>query len=126
MGITIFYKGKLKSPHLISPLLNELEALCSELNWNYDPFSDADLNLNGANLRLHPQAEPLGFFFHPDGQLVNLMAAILEKENPSKPLMEDVNINPLQVCWCKTQFVGPVVHKMIGELLIYLQKKYFA
>lgn len=125
MGVTIFYKGKLKSPELIVPVLDELKNLCDELNWKYDPFSDADLNLTGANLQLHSQAEPLGFFFYPDGRLGNFLSAILEKQNPTLEHSKNTEIDPLQVCWCKTQFAGPLVHKMIIELLVYLRKKYF-
>jgi hypothetical protein len=126
MGVTVFYKGKLKSPDLIEPLLEELQSLSSELSWKFDPFSDTDLNLTGANLRLHPEAEALGFFFYPDGRLGNLISAILEKEKPTPADSRYKELDVLHLCWCKTQFADPSIHIMTVELLVYLQNKYFA
>ncbi len=116
----------MKSPDLIQPLLDELADLSCELNWEYERFSFADLNLTGINLQLHSHAEPLGFFFYPDGRLGNSLSAFLEKQNPTRTYSKDSEIDSLQVCWCKTQFAGPVVHKMVVELLVYLRGKYFA
>ena len=123
MGVTVFYKGVLKSPDLIDPLLDELKHLAEELGWEFCPFSDTDLNLSGAALQVHPEAESLDFYFNPQGRLVNIAEAIFRKEGRSNPAEDE--IDALHLCWCKTQFAGPLVHKMVVELLVYLQEKYF-
>ena len=123
MGITVFYRGSLKFPDLIDPLLDELKHLSEELGWEFHPFAAEELNLRGAGLQLHPEAESLDFYFDPPGRLVNIAEAIFRKEGRSNPAKDEVDA--LHLCWCKTQFAGPMVHKMVIELLIYLQKKYF-
>jgi len=123
MGITISYKGRLKSPQLIPELLKELEYLCQEMSWEFHPFSDDDLNVTGASLHVHPDAESLDFYFDKTGRLINIAGQIIQKESGKLP--EAYAEVMLYVSFCKTQFAGPLVHKMVIELLLYLRKKYF-
>lgn len=128
MGVTVFYKGKLRSPRLVAPLIEELEQLADEMGWESDPFSDNEFEVNGILLQVHPKAEGLRFFFNANGELVNLLDLISEKET-GKSIAEEFNVEGVDtrhLLFCKTQFAGPAAHKMVVELLVYLQKKYFA
>ena len=39
MGVTIHYRGKLKSPSLIEPLMEEVADICQSKNWKYNLFN---------------------------------------------------------------------------------------
>ncbi|GAB4380638.1 MAG: hypothetical protein Kow0042_30860 [Calditrichia bacterium] len=113
----------LKSPDLLIPLLEELARLSEEIGWAWSPFAAEELNLQGGSLQVHPAAESLSFYFDPHGRLLNIAEAIFRQEGRSEP--EQNESDALHLCWCKTQFAGPVAHKTVIELLVYLQKKYF-
>lgn len=123
MGVTVHYRGELKSADLLPTVLEELEAICRETGWDFDPFSAEELDAAGASLQLHPEAESLDFYFDHNGRLVNIAGLILREKAGKLP--PEYPEEMLYVCSCKTQFAGPLVHKMVVELLLYLRKKYF-
>lgn len=124
MGVTIFYKGQLQSPELLTPLTEELASLAEEMGWKHFRFADEKPFITGVSLQLHPQAEPLGFFFDTAGRLVNIAAAgVFLRDHAGE---QDRFDESCYLCWCKTQFAGPFTHKMAIELPDYLEKKYFA
>ena len=40
MGVTIHYRGKLKSPDMIADLTHEIEDICIANNWKHNVFTD--------------------------------------------------------------------------------------
>jgi hypothetical protein len=135
MGITISYKGKLKSPSLIQPLTDEIADIASIMKWKFDvidedfeiPFSarlehDTDgahikghLPLKGISFQPHEQCETVGFYFDKKGVLRNM--AIMAFEGPQGKHTDWQTV--------KTQFASPEVHITIVKLLKHLQNKYF-
>jgi len=97
MGVTLHYRGKLKSPALIEPLVSEVGALANEAGWRclfVDPepreiFDGIFATLRGIEIQVHPQCEFLNLVFDKNGRLIfvlglELLAShgfIVEKED---------------------------------------------
>ncbi len=136
MGITIHYKGNIKSMSLIDQLQKEMVDICESMSWEYNllnedlsqPFSaelihtdrgaeiEGHIPLKGIIINTDPNNESLDLLFNPKGQLSSFMLEILFHEGT---LSEE----QLWV-FVKTQF-GPIdAHIAIVKLLDYVKKKY--
>jgi hypothetical protein len=137
MGVTIHYRGKLKSPNLINDVVSEIEDICLSNNWHYRILGDEkqritelsekaghkgklldkilNLNIDGISFKPHEDAENMQFIFDKEGALKSVFATMLGMNEGKK----------LEWIFCKTQFAGADIHIKLINLLIYLQKKYF-
>lgn len=136
MGITIHYRGQLKSPDLIKPICSELKDIAQSMGWEYTLLNEdfvkpntAKLELNekgceitghlplkGITLSIHKDCSSFALFFDVNGALRDpiLMAQPEVRENKA-----------LSFISIKTQFAPPDIHITIIKLLKYLQKKFF-
>lgn len=136
MGITIHYKGHIKSMALIDQLQKEMVDICESMSWDYDllnedlnqPFSaelihtdrGAEINghipLKGIIINTDPNNESFDLLFNPKGQLSSFMLEIL--------LDEGTISEELLWVFVKTQY-GPIdAHIAIVKLLDYMKKNY--
>ena len=135
MGVTIHYRGKLKSTDLINPLMAEVEEICISNSWNYKlvdnpPINDEEpevefpdffnpdaesrqLGLRGITFEPHEESETVTFLFDTEGILSSVFSNIFKQKS--------------KYTWCfvKTQFAGMDTHIRIINLMRYLKKKYF-
>lgn len=137
MGVTIHYRGKLKSPDLINPLMDEVEEICISNNWKYqllneeiseegntppiyplpfeNDFEDDGFNhgLRGISFEPHEESESVTFLFNAEGILTSIFSNMFRQKS--------------KYTWCfvKTQFAGADTHIRIINLMRYLKKKYF-
>ncbi len=136
MGITIHYKGTLKSVGMISPLIEELVDIAKTMEWEYkildksiDQTSDfklvhdeksdkiiAKLPLKGISVSIHKKCEKLQLFFDKNGIL----------RDPPQMEFSHVHEEAPSFLFIKTQFAPLQVHITIIKLLKYLSKKYFS
>jgi len=136
MGITIHYRGRIKSVDLIRPLVHEVTDIAKTMKWKYNtrdedfavPYSakfkhtakglgiGGSLSIKGISFQPHPSSEWFYLFFNKYRVLCDIMAYAFEGKVRRKP----VSIST------KTQFAGPDVHMTVVKLLKYLAKKYFA
>ncbi|MFH1037581.1 MAG: hypothetical protein V1789_02785 [PVC group bacterium] len=135
MGLSIHYRGRLKSPDLISSITEELTDICRSLGWESgclgEDFSRENtsrlvhtgkgaritghLPLKGVGISPGQGCEGISFYFDRDGNLISpLMMAI------SGPVKGD-----LPWAAVKMQFAPLDIHLTIIELFRYLKKKYF-
>lgn len=114
MGVTIHYRGRLRSPADIQPFTNELADICRSTGWKYDLYHFTEPDVRGVIFKPHPESESVTFVFLEDGTLTNFMALKLcdEAEMPW--------------AFCKTQFAGVDTHVALCKLFQYLQKKWFS
>lgn len=142
MGVTIHYRGKLKSTDLIATLIEEVEEICLTNDWNYqihenntgvetesipettflsddyDPdFGFENIGhstgLRGISFEPHEESESVSFLFDTEGVLRSIFSNVFRKK--------------AKYTWCfvKTQFAGVDTHIRIINLMKYLKKKYF-
>lgn len=143
MGITLHYKGKLKSVDLVPALKQELIDIAVSKDWHYtivdpeDQFylgeedeseedelgsrdkKDAPLPLTGLMLGAD-NAEPLYLTFLPDGRLISPLLAVFGRKDIEAFLAEDE-----YYAFTKTQNSGSEVHIEYVRLLKYISSKYF-
>ena len=155
MGVTIHYRGKLKSPDLIKNLTNEVEDICIANNWKHnlltdekphgnhvfdddddDDFDDDDANVNIENNRnLMPQTRKRpdiglrGITFQPHEECETL-TLLFDTEGVLQSLFSMIfGSHDSRVkyphIFVKTQFSGIETHIKVINLLVYLKKKYF-
>lgn len=130
MGLTIHYRGQLKSPDLIRPLSDELADIAKSLGWKTQHL-DGDLirentarlvhtkkgatitgylPIRGISLSPGKGCEGIDFFFDHEGYLTSPLAVALPRSSPDDhPFL-----------WVKTQFAKPDVHMAIVKLSKYL------
>jgi hypothetical protein len=129
MGVTIHYRGNLKSPDMVNPLIEDLEDICRSADWKYSLLEPKELSketlaeipahfahLRGISFKPHEESEPLQFIFNEHGEWRTFLNVILGDKLP-KGLKN--------WAFVKTQFAGPETHIAVINLLIYLRKKYF-
>jgi hypothetical protein len=136
MGITIHYRGRIKSIDLIRPLVDEVTDIAKTMKWKYNtrdedfavPYSakfkhtakglsiGGSLSIKGISFQPHPSSEWFYLFFNKYRVLCDIMAYAFEGKARRKP----VSIST------KTQFAGPDVHMTVVKLLKYLAHKYFS
>ena len=137
MGVTIHYRGRLRTPELIDPLIREVTDIARSMSWECQSFDEVILSgdeelsaqylnfwrpagwtsvrLRGLFVTPHPRSESLRFLFDPEGRLIDF----LDLKFGEPPFEE------LSWIFTKTQFAGPEVHVAVVGLLKYLKKKYF-
>lgn len=127
MGVTLHYKGKLKSEELIDEVIKELVDISEARNWRYQIITPAEkeeaeseaLILSG--IMTGPEScEPISMTFLPDGRLVSPMLSVFPREDIERFLKDDD-----YYAFTKTQFGGAETHIEIVKLLKYLSSKYF-
>jgi len=126
MGVTLHYKGILKSPSLIEEITNELIDISEAKEWSYKLIKsqkqdslDSGLNLNG--IMLNPEGcEPISMTFLDNGRLVSPMLSVFPPNDIKRFLEDDA-----YYAFTKTQFAGIDTHIEIVKLLKYLAEKYF-
>lgn len=117
MGVTIHYRGKLRSAADIQPLTDELIDICKSAGWNYrelsfpDPES-GDEPFSGLTIQPHPKSESIWMLFNVRGEL-------------SHPFGYDLEDGGLPWSFTKTQFAGAEGHIAICQLFRYLEKQWF-
>lgn len=136
MGITILYRGKLKSPDLIDTMSKELSKIANLMEWDYTILDEdfkkptdiklevrengceivGHLALKGINLNVHKDCSSLSFLFDLNGILRDPVQMAREQavENETPPFS-----------FVKTQFAPPDIHITLIKLLRYLKRKYF-
>lgn len=142
MGVTIAFKGKLKSPALVENIIDDVEDICLTNNWWYriineeQPSSippslafdkdsetgevkriniEGELGLKGISFQPHKESETIELFFDTEGVLRPIFSMIFKGESRVK----------YPWVFVKTQFAGVETHIKIINLLLYLRKKYF-
>lgn len=143
MGISLHYRGKIKSTKLIAELTNEVEDICKTNNWSYKIFDDEthrplekneelidaylsedeendlrqpDLGLRGITFRPHERSESVALLFDENGIIRSILSVLF-------PYIQEDEKYPWS--FVKTQFAGAQAHVKVVNLLVYLQKKYF-
>jgi hypothetical protein len=136
MGVTIHYRGRLKSPDLIQNLTHEVEEICISNNWKYNVLTDeiaqtageiGDVeiaetafafsqmrDMRGITFQPHPDSEAVSLIFDKDGALISFLGTMFNSLGRFR-----------NHCFVKTQFAGADAHIRIINLFIYLKKKYF-
>lgn len=147
MGVTIHYRGKLKSPDMTMGLMHEVEDICIANNWKHNLFTDdkphGDHDLSALdddfdgdstyNLmpksRKKPDLGLRGITFQPHEECETL-TLLFDKEGVLQSIFSmifgshDPRIK-YPHNFVKTQFSGIETHVKIINLLVYLKKKYF-
>ena len=136
MGITIYYKGKLKNKDEVYSLKDDLVDFAETMNWewhaldnDWDKPASAELDvkarraeikghlpLKGVSLQLHPNCETLTLYFDQEGRLMDPIGLIMIREGRLKPQSAYLSV--------KTQFAPPEVHISIIKLLEFLKNRY--
>lgn len=117
MGVTIHYRGRLRTPAAIHPLTEELIEICKVSGWKYSQLDLSDHEPGdepsfGLTFQPHPACENVWMLFNERGELSHPFAAAEEGEG-------------LPWSWTKTQFAGAEAHMAICTLFRYLQKQWF-
>ena len=120
MGVTIHYKGRLKSPELVADLVMEVADICQTHDWKYHYIDETEndpigIKLRGIHFKPHEESESVFFAFDSEGYLCNFLSMIVGMERENK----------MQWVFTKTQFAGSETHIQVIHLLRYLKKKYF-
>lgn len=147
MGVTIHYRGKLKSPSLIEALMHEVADICESKKWKYSLLNDQndfDEHILSSITEAHEEEETLeeklmrislleniglqGISFHPHPKAESVILTF----NTEGELRSLIAMLLLPECpdthgllFTKTQFAGIETHVEIIHLLLYLRKKYF-
>ena len=128
MGVTLHYKGILKSPSLIEDITNELIDISEAKGWGYkvikpssklESNSDSGLRLSG--VLVNPiNSEPISMTFLENGRLVSPMLSVFPPDDIKRFLEDDDYF-----AFTKTQHAGIETHIEIVKLFKYLSGKYF-
>ena len=126
MGVTIFYRGKLRTPEDVFPLTEEVREICEINQWKCktwdEPWSRQATNddppFRGVSFKLHERSESFVFLFDRQGILVSPTEMFLDAPGEEGDLC--------RWSWAKTQFAGVDTHIGSVKLLVYLQQKYFS
>ncbi len=110
MGLSIHYSGRIKDAALIPSLIEEVQDLCSILQWNYHLYNDE--NVKGISFS-PAKCEPVFLTFSGNNKLYS-------------PVLLQYNISPATTISVKTQFAGIEVHKAVIKLLKHLKEAYFS
>ncbi|MCF6358821.1 MAG: hypothetical protein L3J54_13550 [Draconibacterium sp.] len=119
MGITIHFKGKLNSPGLTTPFLEEVEDIAKSMEWNYTVFQESNDEKpapKGLFIQPHPNSEFLQFMIDKKGHLRNAVMLEYFEENKDSTYYNSI----------KTQFAPIEIHIAIIKLLKYLKQKYIS
>ncbi len=117
MGVTIHYKGRIASTTTRDQLIEELEDICSSMQWKVNRIeqsSESDPPLNGIVFNPHPECDLVSFIFDNEGWLCSPVA--LQYYEPDNPNQRIVSV--------KTQFSSPDIHIVIIKVLRYIKQKF--
>lgn len=104
MGVTIHYTGELTSPKVLPKLMDELQELGKEANWEIDSIAPDIFHLpgkppvraQGLLIKVHPEAESLNMIFNDKGELVYFLYLIANSIEPNhhseKTKSEDIRL----------------------------------
>ncbi|MBI1225079.1 MAG: hypothetical protein GC192_07550 [Bacteroidetes bacterium] len=117
MGVTIHYRGKLRSPTDVLSLTDELVDICKSAGWQYQVLDftkpeTVDEPFSGITFQPHPKCEPVWMLFNGRGELAHPFGYKSEDGGPPWS-------------FTKTQFAGVEAHKAICHLFRYLEKQWF-
>ena len=135
MGLSIHYRGRLKTPELIAPISEELTDICRSLGWQTSRLDEdfsrentsqlvhnekgpeiiGHLPLKGVGISPGRGSEGIDFFFDRDGNLIAPLTMAI-----SGPVKDELPWTAV-----KTQFAPLDIHITIIKLFRYLKKKYF-
>lgn len=116
MGITIHFKGKIKSLSDIQPLTDFVKSIADELGWKYQILGynySYQETLKGISLRPHPKSERLDILFDKHRDLNNVVRIQWEKEDRNTEKWNSI----------KTQFVPIHIHISIVKILQFIQSR---
>jgi hypothetical protein len=141
MGVSLHYRGKIKSINLVPELVIEVEDICKTNKWHYNIFDEEsarpvkkgediiesflsdedelkkpDLGLRGISFRPHEESESVSLLFDEKGVLRSILSVLF-------PYIQEDEKMPW--AFTKTQFAGVEAHIKLVKLLVYLEKKYF-
>src|SRR5688572_11152687 len=122
MGLSIYYRGRLRSPDLISSFIEDIMDICLEIGWKYQPIHQSNI-MPAKGLLIEPLgSESIVLTFLEDGMLYDCMHFIYTS-NPEKEKIDDRTNS--WVC-TKTRYAGADAHMAIIEMFRYLKAKYFS
>ena len=138
MGVSIHYRGQLRSLDQIAPLTAEVEDVCKSQEWEYRlvdmdiPIGDVEaqvihflggpnatsIRMQGLWFKVHEESEAFYLCFDDQGRMLSLINLLV---GDSYPTLDDI-------FWIhtKTQYAGPEAHAVLIRFIQYLAKKYFA
>jgi hypothetical protein len=131
MGLSIHYKGNLRTKTSLSALIEEVADIAKIYKWKYHvrgtAFPKESLENKKFNGSLYgicftpPSCETVSICFLSNGQLSSAASSYLF-ENKLRTAQEILD------SWVsvKTQFAGEEIHKMVIHLFDHLNKKYFS
>ena len=151
MGVSLFFRGSLKSVDLIPTLVADVEDICVSNGWKYFLLNGLGNKKNGATAQSKPKnsddgdslsvdLEELGEDFdpglrgisfqpHEQSEIVELLFDDEGKiSNVFAAILTEMGHRKKRgLSWnfVKTQFAGSETHIKIVNLLLYLRKKYF-
>ena len=135
MGLSIHYRGRLKTPDLISSITDELVDICLSLGWEISLLDEdfsmentselvptekgvkitGHLPLKGVGIAPGDGCERVSFFFDRGGNLIAPLTMVIS--GPVKDELPWVAV--------KTQSAPLDIHITLIKLFRYLKKKYF-
>ncbi len=122
MGLSIHYSGMLRSPEVLSSLIEEAADIAESLHWPYECIEKtADTPVSG--ILIAPEgSEPLWLTFHEEGFMCNPMLYdyVMKVEGKGIPAEAE------QWLFTKTQYAGVDAHIAMIKLLRYLSQQYFS
>ena len=129
MGLTIHYRGNLKSAELLPDLINEITDIVKIYDWKYDifekeypdnKFHEESFDDAYGIVFSPPKCEPVYLTFLSDGKMANPFMF----EHIKNMTEEDKFWKWRFWLFTKTQYAGMEVHKVIIQLFRYISKKY--
>lgn len=130
MGISIHFKGHLRTKASLISLIEEVTDIVKIYQWPYKIFETAfpsnsfgkkknDNGLYGISFT-PPECETISLCFLSSGKLTSVLAwhLFIKRQGKEKEILDDwVSV--------KTHFAGEPIHKLVIHLLDHLSKKYF-
>ncbi len=117
MGLSISYSGNIATLEMIDPLIEEVTAICKELDWSMQTFDDDRIK----GVSFAPiDCDPVFLTFDADGRLLSPINILVEEIYDDSHLDREL----MFTASTKTQFAGVDAHISIIKLLKYISKKY--
>ena len=130
MGISIHYKGHLRTKPSLPALVEEVEDIVKIYKWPYRVFetefpvkpsakSNYENELYGISFT-PPESETISLLFLPNGRLISIFGwhLFMKSGGADKESLNDwVSV--------KTHYAGEFIHKLVIHLLDHISKKYF-
>lgn len=128
MGLTIYYKGKLKNANDLKSLIDDAKDVAIAEKWDYFVFEDQFENnsfseiIDRENLFgimiTPPKSEPFSMSFLSNGRMSSILNFnVMQLEN-------EINEDLVYAVFTKTQYSGYENHKKLILLLDFINNKY--